>query len=232
MKKNIKFLNVSLKVVEFFTAVLFGSAILFSATNVLAQASCSTSAASQPVCEGGGGVWDNNRDFCSCPGSTGTLGQYCDDSTHISCITGLNCVENKCTNPNAPAGGSPGTGSPGTGGPSGGGTMTCPPGLAPLNGICLPPPTCTGGISCTTSLTDLIFKVIAALLAFAGVVSVLILIVGGFWYITSAGNEEQAEKGKKAIINAIIGLAVVILAYAIVAVLGSLLNGTDKLLQK
>jgi hypothetical protein len=50
------------------------------------------------------------------------------------------------------------------------------------------------------------------------------LIVGGFWYITSAGNEEQAEKGKTAITNAIIGVIVVLLSYAVVTVIGALVN--------
>lgn len=103
---------------------------------------------------------------------------------------------------------------------------TCPAGLCMVNGICLPPNStaCTGGICSSNSLTDLLIKVITLLLTVAGIIAVLMLIVGGFWYITSAGNEEQSEKGKKAITNAIIGVIVVLLSYAIVSALGSLIN--------
>ncbi|MEK7162066.1 MAG: hypothetical protein AAB729_05255 [Patescibacteria group bacterium] len=74
-----------------------------------------------------------------------------------------------------------------------------------------------------TTLVGLLLKIIQFLLTFAGVVAVGVLVIGGFWYITSAGNEEQAEKGQKAITNAIIGLVVVILAYTIVAIISSTL---------
>jgi peptidoglycan hydrolase-like protein with peptidoglycan-binding domain len=98
--------------------------------------------------------------------------------------------------------------------------------LISVNGLCLPKNTagCSGGICASTSLTDLLIKIITLLLSVAGIIAVLMLIVGGFWYITSAGNEEQAEKGKTAITNAIIGVIVVLLSYAVVTVIGALVN--------
>lgn len=99
------------------------------------------------------------------------------------------------------------------------------PKLIYQNGVCLPADqNCTTGICASSSLTDLLVKVIKILLGLAGVIAVLILIVGGFWYITSSGNEEQVEKGKKAIINAIIGLVVVMLSYAIVTIISTTLT--------
>lgn len=107
------------------------------------------------------------------------------------------------------------------------------PNLEYSNGVCLPksdffPKT---GIAGSSSLSGLMLKIIQLLLTFAGVIGVLILVVGGFWYLTSAGNDEQAEKGKKAIMNAIIGLVVVMLAYAIVTVISSTLI-SDTLVNK
>jgi hypothetical protein len=64
---------------------------------------------------------------------------------------------------------------------------------------------------------------IQTIISFSGVVAVMFLIVGGFFYLTSAGNEEQTEKGKKILINSVIGLVVIILAYAIVRIIGSVL---------
>jgi len=64
---------------------------------------------------------------------------------------------------------------------------------------------------------------IQTIVQFSGIVAILFLIAGGFFYLTSAGNEEQTEKGKKILINSVIGLVVIILAYAIVSIIGSIL---------
>jgi hypothetical protein len=57
------------------------------------------------------------------------------------------------------------------------------------------------------------------------------LILGGYWYMAAGGNEEMSEKGKKTIINFVLGLVVIILAYTLVTVIASTLTGGDKLVQ-
>ncbi len=59
-------------------------------------------------------------------------------------------------------------------------------------------------------------KVIDIFLILTGSVAVLFIIIGGFQYITSAGNPENVGKAKNTVLYAIIGLIVVILSYAIV----------------
>lgn len=79
------------------------------------------------------------------------------------------------------------------------------------------------GLNCDKySVNGLIRVVINWLLGVAFGVAVLFLIIGGFWYITSAGNEETAEKGKGTAINAIIGIVIIILSYVIVNVVSGL----------
>ncbi len=56
------------------------------------------------------------------------------------------------------------------------------------------------------------------LLPFAGVISILFLIIGGFQYMFAGSNEDLAKRGKNTIRNAVIGLVVVILSYVIVTV--------------
>jgi len=68
-----------------------------------------------------------------------------------------------------------------------------------------------------------IANVIALLLQFAALIAVVFLMIGGFWYLTAAGNEEQSEKGRKALTSAIIGLIVIIMAYAVVRVIANVL---------
>lgn len=104
-------------------------------------------------------------------------------------------------------------------------SYTCEPPLQYINGVCLPQKQCTpGSITCVDSLSDLLLLIIKDLLFFAGIVAVLFVIIGGFWYITAQGNEEQAEKGKNTLVNAIIGVIVVTMAYVIVSVVANTLN--------
>lgn len=63
---------------------------------------------------------------------------------------------------------------------------------------------------------DILRGVFDLLLVFAGAVAVLFLILGGYRYVTSAGNEERAEQAKKTILYAVIGLIVTFLAYSLV----------------
>jgi hypothetical protein len=71
------------------------------------------------------------------------------------------------------------------------------------------------------TLNGLIIRVITWILAITLAVDVLFMIIGGFLYITSAGNEERAKKGRTTVINAIIGLVIIILAYVIANVVSS-----------
>ena len=91
------------------------------------------------------------------------------------------------------------------------------------------PPCGSTGVPCqTTDPSVFLTNIINVLLGLAAVVAVLFLIIGGFWYITSAGNEETAEKGKNTAINAIIGLVIIILSYVIVNVVAGLVFKTSQ----
>lgn len=80
----------------------------------------------------------------------------------------------------------------------------------------------SGKLTRSQTVGELIINIIRILLTVTMAVAVLFIIIGGYQYITSAGSEERAGKGKKTLINAIIGLVLIIMAYAIVSVV----NGT------
>lgn len=69
----------------------------------------------------------------------------------------------------------------------------------------------------------LVAQIIQTLLAVAGAVAVVFLMIGGFLYVTAHGNEEATEKAKKTVTGAIIGIVIIVLAYAIVAIVNNLL---------
>ena len=96
--------------------------------------------------------------------------------------------------------------------------------LAPLALAQFQVPSSAGtGLPNQSSASTIILEVINIALAVAGLVAVLFLLIGGFRYITSAGNEETAEQAKKIITNAIIGIVVIILSFVIVRVISNAL---------
>lgn len=66
------------------------------------------------------------------------------------------------------------------------------------------------------SLTNLIAKIVNILSVLIGTIAVIMLIYGGFRYVTSAGNDAGVQAAKNTILYAIIGLIIVALAQVIV----------------
>jgi hypothetical protein len=71
-----------------------------------------------------------------------------------------------------------------------------------------------------------IANVIRVALGLLGVVALSLLIFGGYIWMTAAGNPEKVEKAKKILINAAIGLAIILSAYGIVSfIIGAITGG-------
>ncbi|MCX6806565.1 MAG: pilin [Candidatus Berkelbacteria bacterium] len=62
-------------------------------------------------------------------------------------------------------------------------------------------------------------------IGFFGAIAVLMFVLGGYYYITAFDNEEQAQKAKKTITWAFIGLWVALLAWVIVTWVWDILAG-------
>ena len=76
-----------------------------------------------------------------------------------------------------------------------------------------------GSNNAKTGATDIdvvIKNVTNVLLFLVGAVSVIMLVLGGFKYVTSNGNADQIKSAKNTIMYAVIGLVVAIIAYAVV----------------
>jgi len=69
------------------------------------------------------------------------------------------------------------------------------------------------------TLTQIAMNVLKVLLGFIGALSVLMLVVGGIIYMSSAGDEGRSDMAKKTITYAIIGLIVALSALIIVKAL-------------
>lgn len=59
-------------------------------------------------------------------------------------------------------------------------------------------------------------NIVKYMVAVAGGVAVIYMIIGGFQYITSSGHPEKLDKAKKTLLYSGIGLGIVLIAYGIV----------------
>ncbi len=57
--------------------------------------------------------------------------------------------------------------------------------------------------------------IVRAFMGLLGVVAVILILFGGFKWMTSQGNEEKVSEAKKIIISGVIGLIIILSAYAI-----------------
>ncbi|MBI2637138.1 MAG: hypothetical protein HYW81_03015 [Parcubacteria group bacterium] len=71
------------------------------------------------------------------------------------------------------------------------------------------------GLGQTTDLKGSIANIINIILGFLGIVAVIIILAGGFKWMTAGGNEDKVGEARKMIIQGIIGLVVVFAAWAI-----------------
>lgn len=67
-----------------------------------------------------------------------------------------------------------------------------------------------------TDIRLIVANIIRAALGLMGMVLLVLILYGGYLWMTAGGNEEQISKAKKVLLNAVIGLVIILSAYAIV----------------
>ncbi len=77
----------------------------------------------------------------------------------------------------------------------------------------------------TISFATLFNSIINVILVIAGFLAIVYLIFSGIRYITSAGNADQAKAARQGIINAVIGIAVVVASFVIVRLVAQATGG-------
>jgi len=65
-------------------------------------------------------------------------------------------------------------------------------------------------------LKQTVINILNLALGLLALVAVVMIIIGGFTWLTAGGNEEKVDKAKKIISAAVIGLIIVLLAWAVV----------------
>lgn len=83
------------------------------------------------------------------------------------------------------------------------------------------PTEANGEFSFPKALPRIALAIVEIMLRVAGMVAVVFTIVGGFKYMTSQGEPDATKKAQGTVVNALIGLAIAMLATAIVGFVGS-----------
>lgn len=85
------------------------------------------------------------------------------------------------------------------------------------------------GITQTSSAREFIVNVTNFVLGFLGLAAIVVVIYGGILYVTAAGEQERADKGKKSIMYAVIGIIIVLASYALVnTIIKGAATGSDR----
>jgi hypothetical protein len=80
------------------------------------------------------------------------------------------------------------------------------------------------------SLVIAIGKIINVIIGFLGIIFIVLIIYGGFMWMTAQGNEAQVEKAKKILIRSIIGVIIILISFIVTwFVMGTLSTLTDNL---
>lgn len=77
------------------------------------------------------------------------------------------------------------------------------------------------------SVSEIAKIVIEWALYVSAMIAVIFIIIGGFTYMTARGNDSQAKNGRTTLVNALIGLAIIVLSWVIVQIVYTfLVTGT------
>ncbi len=79
----------------------------------------------------------------------------------------------------------------------------------------------------TQDVRTTVGNVIKAFMSLLGIIAVCIILFGGFKWMTAMGNDAKIDEARKLIISGVVGLIIIMMAYAIAAfVVGAIVNGT------
>lgn len=79
----------------------------------------------------------------------------------------------------------------------------------------------------TSDISTLLSNIVNFLIWLAFPVAAILIVYAGYLYITSAGNEQKVKTAQKALIWALIGFAVVLIASSVPAIIQQFLSGTS-----
>ncbi|MBI5619504.1 hypothetical protein HY950_00920 [Candidatus Gottesmanbacteria bacterium] len=84
-----------------------------------------------------------------------------------------------------------------------------------------------GDVATIRSLETLFANLVRSIVALAGIALFIMLLVAGFKFLFSAGDQKKLEEAKGTLTNAVIGLVVIVGAYLILRIIGAFTGLTN-----
>jgi hypothetical protein len=81
-----------------------------------------------------------------------------------------------------------------------------------------------GLVSSAPTLATIAMRTLNFLLGIVGTIAIIMMVVGGIMYLTSAGDEDRMKTGKKIFIYSILGITIALASLVIVRQIGNLLT--------
>ena len=89
----------------------------------------------------------------------------------------------------------------------------------PSNAVCIENP-----LEADT-FEELVKAIIKFLQALAGVVTAMVIVLAGYFFVTSMGDPAKVTQAKKMVLYALIGLAIILAAQGIIALIETIIKG-------
>jgi len=83
----------------------------------------------------------------------------------------------------------------------------------------------TGSSLSSTPIQYVVVDIVRRVLMFLGLVTVIIIIYAGYLWLTAGGNADQVNKAKKYLINAVIGVVIVLGAFVFTRLVVTMVGG-------
>ena len=85
-------------------------------------------------------------------------------------------------------------------------------------------PMCTGLGEYATKFCNFLWKIESILYILSAAVAVIFVVVGGIMYVTAGESEDKVKQAKKTVINALIGVAIIVAAGFLVGIVNEIIT--------
>ena len=83
----------------------------------------------------------------------------------------------------------------------------------------------SAGLQTNRTIPQIVGGVLQTVLSLLGLIALIIIIIGGFMWMTAGGNKETVEKARQLMLNGLIGLVIIVFSYMIATAVINLLTG-------
>ena len=80
--------------------------------------------------------------------------------------------------------------------------------------------TSLSGVTALTSITNIISSIIGIMTVIAGIWFIFMFLIGGYTWMTSMGDKHKLQEARDRIVNALIGLVIVVAGWGVLALVG------------